>query len=270
MDEIEHLVAETFKHFHEHYSPVTDVKPQPLPMIEEEHELPSSPGLLYHIQKATSVFVVRTYVSKNIRSDYQCIMDRPEDFPSLRLLEGGTEEIEKRLRYFMVEDYAEAEVIHDQVANRRFPINEELMCNLSDPGFSWWLSKKTSGFQISFNISMMTSDEVVKLGPLGDQQLALRGFQDMQELLSEAGLDLSVQNEVNRVQFADGEEFLLEELKDLFEFGVMGEGLEKFFKLLTRRIKEQSKLETLWYLLQEIAAMRRFWIQVQYDLDPAV
>jgi hypothetical protein len=269
MDEIELLVAETFKHFHEHFEPVKEKNNLPLPIMGEEHELPSSPGLLYHIQKTSSVFVVRTYVSKSIRADYQLIIDRPEDFPSLRLLEGGNDEVEKKLRYFMVEDFAEAEVIHDQVSNRRFPVNEELMCNLSDPGFSWWLSKKANGFQISFNISL-ASDDVVKLGPLGDQQLALRVFQEMQDILAEAGLDLNVQNEINRVQFSDGEEFLLEELRDLFEFGVLGEGLEKLFKLLSRRISEHSRLEALWYFLQEIAAMRRFWIQVQYDLDPSV
>ena len=96
--------------------------------------------------------------------------------------------------------------------------------------------------------------------------MALRSFQLMEALMQKAGLNLNIQNETNRVQFNDGEEFLLEELKDLFEFGLIGEGLENLFKLLARRINGHSQLETLWLYINEIAAMRRFWIQVQYDL----
>ena len=48
-------------------------------------------------------------------------------------------------------------------------------------------------FKFPSNISVC-SDEVVKIGPLGDEQLGLKGFQQMQELLSEAGLELNVQN----------------------------------------------------------------------------
>lgn len=267
MDEIEMMVSETYKHFHEHYAhEVPSESAHSLPPKEIEHELPVSPGLLYHIQKGASVFVVRSFVSKSIKDDYKRIIENPEEFPSLRLLEGGAEDLEKKLRYFMVEDHVEAEVIHDQISNRRFPIHEEMMCNLSDPGFSWWLVKKPIGFQVSFNISI-TDGTIIKLGPLGDQQLALRSFQEMQNLLNEAGFELNIQNEANRVQFSDGEELIMAEFKDLFELGVLGEGTTKLFKLLSRRVSDQGKLETMWYYLQEVASIRRFWIQVQYDLE---
>lgn len=268
MDEIELMVAETFKHFHENFGPEDKEEKSPvLPEMGEKNELPQDPGLLYHIQKTNSVFVIRSFVSKNIREDYQRIIEQPEDYPSLRLLEGGAENLEERLRFFVVDNFSQAEIIHDQMSNRRFPIHEELMCNLSDPGFSWWLTKKNNGFQLSFTMSVSTDDSTVKLGPIGDQQLALRSFQNMESLMTEAGLDLNIQNESSRVQFNEGEEFLLEELKDLFEFGVLGEGMTKLFKLLARRIGDHSQLETLWFYFQELAAMRRFWIQVQYHIN---
>jgi hypothetical protein len=270
MDYIELMVAETFKHLHENYPQagmVTLPVAAEISEIEEEiNEYPAEPGILYHLQKSTSLFVIRTLVSQNIRQDYKKIIDHPEEYPSLRLIEGETTAPEKKLRFFMLENHLQAEIIHDQISNRRFPINEEIMCNLSDPGFSWWLTKKPNGFQISFTLSVGSDDDTVKLGPIGDHQLALRSFQQMESLMQKAGLDLNIQNETNRVQFNDGEEFLLEELKELFEFGVIGDGMVNLFKLLARRVSDHSQLETLWLYLLEIAAMRRFWIQVQYDL----
>jgi hypothetical protein len=271
MDDIEFMVAETFKHFHEqhpesHEFPELEAKPVSAVTDDEVNEFPAEPGVIYHLQKSTSLFVIRTLVSQNIRDDYEKILQNPEDYPSLRLLEGGREDLEKKLRFYILENHLQAEIIHDQICNRRFPVNEEIICNLSDPGFSWWLTKKSNGFQISFTLSVTADENTVKLGPIGDHQLALKSFQEMEALMQDSGLELNIQNETNRVQFNDGEELLLEELKDIFEYGVIGEGMMNLFKLLARRTSDHSRLETLWLYFQEIAAMRRFWIQVQYDL----
>ena len=281
MDDIERMVNETYKDFHERFpeqpprepivrTPVVILEvPEMAPLEHDVNELPVDPGLIYHLQKTQSLFVIRTLVSENIRDDYEKILRNPEEYPSLRLLEGGPGDLEKKLRFFLLDNHLQAEVIHDQICNRRFPVNEEIMCNLSDPGFSWWLTKKSNGFQLSFTLSVTAEEEAVKLGPIGDHQLALKSFQTMEALLQEAGLELNIQNETNRVQFNDGEELLIEELKDMFEFGVLGEGMMNLFKLLARRTADHSQLETLWLYFQEIAAMRRFWIQVQYDLGNA-
>lgn len=269
MDEIELLVAETFKHFHENFRETEESfgHMHPVEISDDSVSFPEDPGIIYHIQKTTSVFVIRTLVSRNIREDYIKIIDRPEDYPSLRLLEGGEADVSEKLKFFIVENPSEAEIIHDQLHNRRFPVNEELMCNLSDPGFSWWLTKKEKGFQISFNMSVSEDESTVKLGPLGDRELAIRNFQSFETLVSSAGIDMNIQNELNRVQFTDCEEFLLEELKDVFEFGVITDTLKDLFKILARKIKNSSSLQETWFYLHELAAMRRFWIQIQYDLN---
>lgn len=270
MDEIELLVAETFKHFHQHYGESLlqeeDAAEIEVEEDKKESEFPEAPGVIYHVQKSSSVFVVRTLASQNIREDFTKILERPEDYPSLRLLEGGADDIYKRLKFFILEEASQAEIIHDQIHNRRFPIHEEMMCNLSDPGFSWWLTKKSKGFQLSFTMS--TSDSsTVKLGPLGDRELAVRNFQVLEELISSAGIEMNIQNETNRVQFTDCEEFILEELKDVFEFGVVTDTMTDIFKILSKRTKNSSSLQTTWFYLQELAAMRRFWIQIQFDLN---
>jgi hypothetical protein len=269
MDEIELLVSETFKHFHENFIHQDEDLFTAGNILKEEDAstYPDEAGVIYHIQKATSVFVIRTLVSENIRTDYLNILERPEDYPSLRLLEQGSSEVSDRLKFFPVENLSQAEIIHDQLHNRRFPINEEMMCNLSDPGFSWWLTKKAKGFQLAFTMSVASDSNTVKLGPLGDKELALRNFQALESLVSSAGIDMNIQNETNRVQFTDCEEFILEELKDVFEFGVVTTTLTDLFKILDKKIKKNSSLQSCWFYLQELAAMRRFWIQVQYDLS---
>jgi hypothetical protein len=269
MDEIEHLVEETYRHYYEHFDPDAKVASERPSAPEADAVYPAAPGVIYHIQRTASIFVLRTLVSQNIRSDFERILVAPEDYPSLRLLEGGPEQVDRRLKFFLVENPSDAEIIHDQLHNRRFPVFEELLCNLSDPGFSWWLTKKDGSFQISFTMSVTADDQTIKLGPIGDRELALRNFQRFAELVNEAGIEMNIQNEVNRVQFTDCEEFILEELKDVFEFGVITQTFKDLFKILARRTYDLTRLEETWYYLHELAAVRRFWIQIQFDLNPA-
>ncbi len=266
MDDIEFLVAETFKHFHTNFQKSKEeVVARPEAGILHPG-LPTDPGVLYHIQKSTSVFVIRTLVSQNIREDYLKIIENPEDYPSLRLIDSDTHDIESHLKFFIVENHYQAEVIHDQLNNRRFPKNEEMMCNLSDPGFSWWMTMKEGRLQVSFNLSSFMNDGTVKLGPLGDRELALKNFIQFAEVLNRAGLPLSVQNEPNRVVFEEEEKLLIEDIQDLFEIGVIGSGMTDLFRLLARKSSEDGAVESLWYYFQELASIRRFWIQIQYDL----
>lgn len=269
MDDIELMVVETFKHLEEHFVRVSDGASydESVSGLQYVSQIPNGAGLIYHIQESESLFVIRTLVSRNIRKDFNDILLNPDLYPSLRLSHDGSTDIKKKIRFFILENYHQAEIIHDQISNRRFPFHEELVCNLSDPAFSWWLTKKPYELEIAFTLSMNETSLSKKLGPIGDQQLAVKNFQLFQRVLDEAGLRLSVQNEIGKVQILCQEDLLFEEFIDLFELGVMGGALAGFFKLLSKRIKDQSLLETLWIYFQEIAAMRRFWIQIQFDLD---
>lgn len=266
MDEIELLVAETFRHLQENFQKTEDEIVRPEGNLLHPG-LPTDPGILYHIQKSTSVFVIRTLVSRNIREDYLKIIESPEDYPSLRLIDETPVDLESRLRFFIVENEHQAEVIHDQLNNRRFPMNEEMMCNISDPGFSWWMTKKDGSLQVAFNLSTFLDEGAIKLGPLGDRELAMKSFLEFGELLSRSGLPLSVQNEQNRVVFEETESLLLEDIQDIFEMGVIGSGMTELFRLLSKKSDGDGVLEGAWYYLQEIASIRRFWIQIQYDLE---
>jgi len=264
MDDISLLLSETYKHFDKHFADSSIDEITEESTVEAINaEIPTTPGILYHIQKTKGIFVLRLMKSSNLRDDYTLVTDNPDDYPSLRLINGSEVVTPK---FFMMDNLFQAEVICDHLHNRRFPVQEELMCNISDPGFSWWLRPTNSGFQICFSMSLGLDENCIKLGPLGDQRLAVKNFQLLERLITSAGLSLDVANEVGRVSFSDPGLFLSEELKDLFELGVVGDGLIGLFKLLASRLKNHQDLETSWLYLQELASVRRFWIQVQYDL----
>lgn len=276
MDDIQFLLSETFSHFSKNF-PETDVEltnPDSLSFQwenkheSEEGKLPQTHGLLYHIQKSTSMFVVRTFVSSNIRQDYELILKSPENYPSLRLIDlEKDEDLSSKLRFFVVENPCHAELIHAYVNNRRFPRFEESVCNISDPGFSWWMVKKQNKFQVALTLSLSVESGMTKLGPLGDHQLALKNMSMFESLLNEVGLPLNFQMETNRfsVEGAD-EDLLMDDLRDLFEFGVIGADLANLFRLLAIKLPNDPRLESTWFYFEELAAMRRFWIQTFYDL----
>lgn len=266
MDDIELLLKETYKHFEKNFAGVEELEEVTEESIVSEvnAEIPATPGLLYHIQKNKGVFVLRLMKSSNLRADFTNVTESPESYPSLRLINGNDVITPK---FFMMDNILQAEIIADHLHNRRFPVNEELMCSISDPGFSWWLRPQDQGFQICFSTSLGLDDRCIKLGPLGDQSLAIRNFRTLEHLITSAGLSLDVTNEIGRVSFKDPGAFLSEELKDLFELGIVGEGLFGLFKMLAKRLKNHHELEGSWLYLQELASVRRFWIQVQYDLS---
>ncbi len=268
MDEIALLVDQTYRHFQQRFpdSNVEDLTPIVGMREDWEFNLPSTPGLIYHVQLTNGLFVLRTLPSKNLRFDMSLINEKPEDYPSLRLIENGESKIFEKLKFFVVEDFCLAEVIHHQVNNRRFPINEESLCNISDPGFSWWYTKREGGFQISFNLSHNEDHDCLKMGPLGDQKVAIKQFEYFFNLIEHLELEIEFHSDFTKFSFFGNDDFILKELIDFFEFGLIGESLKHLFKLLAKGNKDHASLESLWYYFQELSAIRKFWIQIQKEI----
>jgi hypothetical protein len=268
MDEIELLVEQTYRHFEQKFPHADLISPSEIIGMRQDWEfnLPVSPGVIYHVQKSARLFVLRTFVSKNIKHDLSLIMESPENYPSLRLLESGGENIENNLRFFEVDDLYQAEMIHHQVNNRRFPLDEESICNISDPGFSWWQAQFDNGFQISFNLSHNEDQNFLKLGPLGDQKLAMKRFEEFFHLIEKLELNLNFQFDFTKIIFSGDDEFLIHDLEIFFKEGEISDSVHHLFKLLAKSCKDSSSLESLWFYFQELAAMRRFWIKIQEEL----
>lgn len=171
-DDISFLVQETLKEAEKSSQKETGLFSQ----IFSKDKLPEeAPGFFYHLQQKVSTFVIRIYPSKNLREDYTNILKHPDLYPTLRLEE--SDNFEESLKYFECDNYQIAENIKIQLGNKRFPLFEERVFNVSDPGDSWWVKLEESRVTIYFKLSATVEmDSLIKLGPLGDPQKAVDTF----------------------------------------------------------------------------------------------
>lgn len=258
MDEMEFLVQETFRLSHM-LQEGEDVSHLPLAAV------PSAPGLLYHLQDSGPVFVVRTLVSEDLARDHARVLAHPEEFPTLRLLENGGE-VRSRLRWFAVEDLAQADHVHERVGQRRFPRREEDVCNLSDPGFGWRIEESEAQFTLYGKMNW-GKENLKRLGPVYDVNLAQGRWVDLATLLANLQVAVDVTSEVSKLSMSSTEaSWLVEEFKRVFVDGIVSPEMRELFVILGKRKAAPALLETCWYFLQEAAAARRFWSTIQREL----
>ena len=76
--------------------------------------------------------------------------DLVNDLESLEKLNHRFAKAEK-VHWFECESYSQAQIIVDQMMNRRFPYEDEAICNISDPGATWWLYKEKKKYLCFLN-----------------------------------------------------------------------------------------------------------------------
>jgi hypothetical protein len=248
MDDMEFLVEETFR--------INGQKDVPRPII------PQSPGVLYHMQDGAAVFAVRTLVVDDVAEGCALVLAHPEEYPSLRLLEDNGDP-ESRLRWFSTETRDIAQHLHERVGQRRFPKHEADVCNLSDPGYSWWLETAASSLRLHGKLHRVR-DGVTCLGPLHDVNIGALRWGELSKLLPKLPVDVEV--EIGSAKFglaSEGAPWLVEEFTRVFSTGDVSQELRELFRLMGKRGGDPTALESCWFFLQEAAAVRRFWRELQ-------
>jgi hypothetical protein len=271
-DEIDFLLEENAEHFLEEDtfdfstgpSEGDEVEKQieegPEELPTENLEAPEGPGILFRVDKGISTFCLRGLVSEDLHWDLEAI--ERQDVDVMRSLKIDDEEQISEIRYFMTEDYPMAETVSDQLINRRFPRQEAMLCNISDPGFSWWMKIDGQSFNIYFQShGIERDDSLIQLGPLGDPMIAYRRL----------GRALSSLRQIFPVsEYSATDKF--------FEVSCTQEnnpGFEAFSRLFTHgefvfeEVLDDLSGEdlTLFLYLREIAAIRRLWLRVQKELE---
>lgn len=262
MEDLSFLVKQTFKD-------------QSQDWIEEDEEgwepeadvpsAPAKPGLFFHVDFHGGTFVIRSLLSDDLSVDIEKIKAAPEDYPTLRLLNEGRVRWHK-LNYFPCEYREEAEVLHQRLGMRRFPLKEEAVCNISDPGFNFWFEKNPQGFTLHPKIKNLAPHSK-RIGPLLDAKISLRRWSELAQVFGELPVAVEFRQEGGSLCFQTEEAWLSEAFEKIFLMGEFSSELSEVFKLLAKRTKELSVLETTWYFLQEAALARRFWMKVESELD---
>jgi hypothetical protein len=230
------------------------------------------PGVFYHLEKKASTFVIRIFESHDLSLDYTKILNHPENYPSLRLGNEEGVEIKEQLQFFECDLFELASGIKSELANKRFPIFEERVFNVSDPGDSWWVKAESDEIKIFFKLSRTESmDSLVKLGPLGDTKRATEIFNQLYgyfkmifpvEDYSSAHGQFSIKSEANHPMFKAFCNILTE--------GDSGFEFWEYLRNLEMNSSDKPFLDSLKQanlFLMELANLRRFWMRIQSQID---
>jgi hypothetical protein len=231
------------------------------------------PGILYNLEKKASTFVIRILPSKNLADDYQKVLASPEEYPTLRLLNDDERDLKEKLAFFESDSFVLAQELKQQLGNKRFPIFEEHVLNVSDPGDSWWITTEGSQLKVFFKLSRTESmDKLIKLGPLGDTDHAIEMFSKLygyfQMLFPVA--DYSSGHGQLTIRCERAHDPIFKAFIKIFETGDADHEFWDYLRDLEIKAQGKPYMESLQkanFFMMQIATMRRFWKKVQTALD---
>jgi hypothetical protein len=250
-------------------SPMDYVQSRPLitntPTPSIITKAPETSGIIYRIDDSVGTFCVRGFAVSNIKN--ALIELNKSDSTKRPILKLGKEDDSlDQVFYFKTKNFELAESIREQIINRRFPKVEDSVCNISDPGFSWWMDVSLSSGEGRFDIffkshSINRAEKYIQLGPIGDGAIAALRMNQARTLLRSSFpitefvcSDRSMTVATNK---PDHLSFL--SFKNIFLLGENHTEEENF--------PDNSLGRTLYFYFHEMAAIRKFWIEVQNRLS---
>ncbi len=228
---------------------------------------PESPGIVYKIDNGSSTFCVRGYSAANIREAFLELKNI--DSVKRPILKLTRDEDESSVMFFETRTLELAEAVREQIINRRFPHQEDAVCNISDPGFSWWMDVreahengfKQGRFEIFFKShGINRADKYIQLGPIGDGGVAALRMNQARTLLRSSFpiSEFSCDDKSFTVASQKPDHLSFISFKNIFLEGINNTELENF--------PDNSMGRTLFYYFHELAIVRKFWIEVKAKL----
>ncbi len=223
-----------------------------------EDDIPAAPGLFYWVDLGQNTFVLRAAPTRNLKETMDNLFDEDSDFLGALRIESTEDESLALLNYYETETFEMAEIIRDQLSHRRLPYKEEQICNISDPGHTWWLHLEEDKIKIYFR-SYGFKDEklLIKLGPIGDQKIAQIRFDQASEIMGSffpiSEYSCSDKGVVIGTEQPQNLHFKI--FKDVFVNGEFDGQLKHF-------PKGKNSL-TLYFYFKELAIIRKFWLQLE-------
>ncbi len=228
---------------------------------------PDCPGIVYKIDNGPSTFCVRGYSVANIREAFVDLKNLSSSKrPVLKL---SAESDVSDVMYFETRSLELAEAIREQIINRRFPHQEDAVCNISDPGFSWWMDESSASedgmkqgrFEIFFRShGINRAEKYIQLGPIGDGGVAALRMNQARTLLRSSFpiSEFSCDDKSFSVASQKPDHLSFISFKNIFLEGINNTELENF--------PDNSLGRTLFYYFHELAIVRKFWIEVKTKL----
>ena len=241
------LTRETLKH-----SQHLDEKKETSP----KKEGPKGPGLVFYLDRGVNTFCLRAVATEEMESIFELARSKSPDLGEA--LSINWEQFEQELLGFSTESKFAADILVSQLANLRHPLKEDLVCNLSDSGFSWWMDFTPKSFRVffqSYGIDRM--DNFVCLGPMGDPKLACKRLNQSLPFLKNCLLinEFSATEKSFAIDVYPSSISTFDQFKNLFLNG-QGELEENIFS-------NDLQGKTVFLYFKELALKRRFWCRVE-------
>ena len=274
-DEITYLVSETFRNLKNYSTESSSNFVFDFDEDDDDASLPDTvPGFFYHLQLQSSTFVIRILESENLQEDYQKIIRYPEDYPTLRLIgEEGINDIKSKLNYFYCDSIHIARAVKNYLSNKRFPIHEEHVFNVSDPSDCWWIKVEENALTVYFKLSKTEQIEsLVKVGPLGDKQLAIKRLGQFYGYFNQMFPidDFSCNHGSFHISTIDAKNENFKDLQKIFSRGAANHDFWVFLSQLefnAKSDKVRQSIRVANYYLMELSVMRRFWKRIQAQIN---
>ena len=222
----------------------------------QREELQDDPGIVFYLEMGANTFCLRAIATDNRRETLHQIKQRNSDV--LRVLKLDSHKEDFSFETFPTPSKAAAEILVDHIADRRYPLREELLCNLSDPGFNWWMSTQLNSFHIFFHsYGVDKTKNLICLGPMDDPVIACLRLAQAQPFLK---------------KYFDIEDFSLKDnsfsARALFSHSSRFDCFKNLFLTGETELERDffgakgTQAKTLSLYFQELTLKRRFWRQL--------
>ena len=226
----------------------------------EKNFTPSAkPGIIFVLEKGGHTFCVRGFATSNLRFRYQQINNYRDEEAFYRL-KMDKDSDPNEIQYYETDTVEKADKIVKHMINRRFPIQEDVICNISDPGFSWWYDDSDDRITLFFKShGIDRAQNLMQLGPVGDHRKAGIYFNQVFKLY---GLlfpvkEFSCTSKSLSITTSDPSSVTFRMFRRIFLEGVNEFDLDYPFNV--------PIYAEFWHYLDQIAAFRKFWLHV-FDL----
>lgn len=226
----------------------------------QEEVFPENSGVIFRICESAGTYIVRSIISENI-NDSMGEIDQDftaSEFKKLRLEEKADL---NNIKFFVTDNLSQAEVLHEHFSNRRLPKDEDVLCNISDPGFSWWLDTEPGNLKIYFKShGVECSTTFLKLGPLSDINIFKKRMRRLNEILETCTTDISIQENDSFLNVSCAlSNQLFKDLK-----GLLLEGKLEMDSTLFGVVANDL---TMSLYLKELSIVRQFWVNIEMILN---
>ena len=207
------------------------------------------PGIVYFLDIGSGSFCVRGLPVLENNLSHKELVNLNRHF-----------EKSAEIHFFPCGSIEVAEIISEQMLNRRYPFNDNGLTNISDPGPFWLLSYNDKKISVFFKSMGFKGNKEENIGAIGDPQILKFWWQKFSNLITDQKSISAYSNEkgchleLNIEPSKGNQEFFQMILKVL----LLGE-----FNSQLNEFADSYDKQAISIFLNELSHSRQFWLRIE-------